>query len=156
MTAVDAPFPVVVTSNSGAPLDQNLYQTVKGISAAARITAPGGTILVASACGDGLPAGTRFAEIMTKGRTPQAVLDWINAQPRVVADQWQSQTLAAIALRARVLAFTGMPAADVRSCQIEPVADLQAAVEAEVRRRGTGIPVAVLPDGPLTIPYVKS
>ena len=42
MVACAEPYPIVVTSNSGAPLDQNLYQTVKGMSAAAQIVADGG------------------------------------------------------------------------------------------------------------------
>ena len=50
MRAVAAPYDVVLTTNSGYPLDQNLYQTIKGISAAAKIVKPGGAILAASAC----------------------------------------------------------------------------------------------------------
>ena len=52
---VEAPFDVVVTTNSGYPLDQNLYQSVKGMSAAACIVKPGGTIICAAECRDGIP-----------------------------------------------------------------------------------------------------
>jgi len=55
MRAVDAPFDIVVTSNSGYPLDQNLYQTIKGVSAAAGIVREGGTIICAAECRDGIP-----------------------------------------------------------------------------------------------------
>ena len=50
-----APYDIVVTTNGGYPLDQNLYQTVKGMSAAAQIVKPGGAILVAAECSDGFP-----------------------------------------------------------------------------------------------------
>ena len=50
MRAVDAPFDVVLTTNSGFPLDQNLYQAVKGMSAAAKVVKPGGTIVCAAEC----------------------------------------------------------------------------------------------------------
>ena len=50
MQPVPAPFDVVVGSNSGYPLDQNLYQSIKGVSAAAEIVRPGGAIIVAAAC----------------------------------------------------------------------------------------------------------
>jgi hypothetical protein len=56
----------VVTTNSGYPLDQNFYQTVKGISAAARIVEPGGMILVLSRCNNGLPPEGEFAEVLSE------------------------------------------------------------------------------------------
>ena len=46
MIATNKMFDLVITSNSGYPLDQNLYQSIKGISAAAQITKPGGTIVM--------------------------------------------------------------------------------------------------------------
>ena len=59
---VAAPFDIVVTTNSGYPLDQNLYQAVKGMSAAACIVKPGGTIICAAECRDGFPTmGVRRA-----------------------------------------------------------------------------------------------
>ncbi|HEX6511435.1 MAG TPA: nickel-dependent lactate racemase, partial [Chloroflexota bacterium] len=54
MRGVSQPFDVVVTTNAGYPLDLNLYQTVKGMSAAAQIVRPGGAIVVASECSDGI------------------------------------------------------------------------------------------------------
>ena len=55
MRPVAAPYDVVVTSNSGYPLDQNLYQAVKGMSAAAMVVRPGGLIVIAAECRDGYP-----------------------------------------------------------------------------------------------------
>src|SRR5262249_24818498 len=55
MVPVPRPYDVVLTTNSGYPLDQNLYQTVKGMSAGAQIVRRGGAIVVASECSDGLP-----------------------------------------------------------------------------------------------------
>ena len=63
MQRVAAPFDVVLTSNSGYPLDQNLYQAVKGMSAAAKVVKPGGTIICAAECRDGLPAHGSFGEV---------------------------------------------------------------------------------------------
>src|SRR5215472_3980713 len=60
MAPVGVPYDVVVSTNSGYPLDQNLYQTVKGMSAAAQIVRPGGVILIASECSDGLPEHGRY------------------------------------------------------------------------------------------------
>ena len=52
-------FEVVVTTGSGYPLDQNLYQAVKGMAAAERVVRPGGTVVIAAECADGLPATAR-------------------------------------------------------------------------------------------------
>ena len=58
MQPVPEPFDVVVTTNSGYPLDMNLYQAVKGMAAAARIVKDGGTIVLAAECSEGVPAGS--------------------------------------------------------------------------------------------------
>ena len=77
MVACDRPFPVVVTTNSGYPLDQNLYQTVKGMSAAAQVVAEGGFIAAASRCNDGFPAHGNFKKLLFDHDSPRAMLDTI-------------------------------------------------------------------------------
>ena len=64
MVPGDRPFPIVVTTNGGYPLDQNLYQAVKGMSAAAQIVADGGYISAASRCNDGFPAHGNFRKLL--------------------------------------------------------------------------------------------
>ena len=64
MREVPAPFDVVLTTNSGYPLDQNLYQAVKGMSAAAKIVKPGGTIVCAAECRDGLPIHGSYGAVL--------------------------------------------------------------------------------------------
>jgi len=154
MVAVKQPFPVVVTSNSGFPLDQNLYQTVKGLSAAARIVADGGKIFVASECSDGVPNHGNFASLMLKGKTPEDVIQSVYDQEPIL-DQWQAQVLSNILKRADVDVFTAMDADQVRNCKMTVVDDLDVAVQAHVKTLGEGARVAVLPDGPLTIPYLE-
>ena len=77
MRAVDAPFDVVLTTNSGYPLDQNLYQAVKGMSAAAKVVKPGGTIICAAECRDGLPNHGSYGEVLASRPSPQALLEMI-------------------------------------------------------------------------------
>ncbi|MBP7691248.1 MAG: nickel-dependent lactate racemase, partial [Anaerolineales bacterium] len=99
MVPVAAPYDIVITTNSGYPLDQNLYQTVKGLSAASRIVRAGGTIIMAAACEDGLPDHGRYAELLRTGGSPQGVLALL-AQPGFTAqDQWQVQIQALIQQR---------------------------------------------------------
>ena len=67
MQPVDRPFDIVVTTNSGYPLDQNLYQAVKGMSAAAEVVRPGGTIICAAECRDGLPDHGSYGALLRSG-----------------------------------------------------------------------------------------
>ena len=80
MRAVPEPFDVVLTTNSGFPLDQNLYQAVKGMSAAAQVVRPGGTIVCAAECRDGFPDHGSYREELTAAASPAALLDAIAAR----------------------------------------------------------------------------
>lgn len=154
MVAVPYTFPIVISSNSGYPLDQNLYQTVKGMSAAARIVQPGGTILMASECSDGIPNHGNFAELMRIGASAQDILDYVYAQKQVVLDQWQAQIAANVMNKAEVAVYSHLPGDLLNVCKLHAVDDLQEGVEARIRAWGGHPTVAVLPDGPLTIPYL--
>jgi nickel-dependent lactate racemase len=154
MVACDRPFPIVVTTNAGFPLDQNLYQAVKGMSAAAQIVEPGGLILAAARCNDGFPAHGNFKTLMTGDPNPQAVLDAIMAPGFSLYDQWEAQMLAQILLKARVALFSELDPDEVRAAHLEPVDDIGQRLAAELDTRGADTPIAVLPEGPMTIPYL--
>ncbi len=147
-------FDVVVTTNSGYPLDQNLYQAVKGMSAAAQVVAEGGTILCAAECSDGIPDHGRYAELLRRGDSPEELLAQIEARPRTEPDQWQVQVQALIQRRARVLVKAdGLTADQLVAAHFEPAPDLDAALAECVAARPESR-ICVLPEGPQTIPYV--
>jgi nickel-dependent lactate racemase len=154
MVACERPVPIVVTTNSGYPLDQNLYQAVKGMSAAAQIVAPGGYIATAARCNDGFPEHGNFKRLLFDHDSPRALLDTIMAPGFSMYDQWEAQLLAGVLLKARVGLYSELPADHVRRAHLEPIADLDEVLSSELRRVGSGAPVAVLPEGPMTIPYV--
>jgi nickel-dependent lactate racemase len=155
MVACPRPFPIVVTTNSGYPLDQNLYQTVKGMSAAAQVVSKGGYIAAVARCNDGFPAHGNFKKLLFDHETPRALLDTIETPGFSLYDQWEAQLLALIRLKARVGLFSEIPADEVRRAHLEPVEDIRDAVDAELRRIGRETKVAVLPEGPMTIPYLQ-
>ena len=155
MRAVPAPFDVVLTTNSGYPLDQNLYQAVKGMSAAAKIVKPGGTIICAAECRDGLPNHGSYGSVLASQPDPEALLAMINTPNYSAPDQWQVQIQAQIQLKATVLVKTsGLSDAEVRAAHFQPIDDVSDAVRAALERAGPGATLCVLPQGPQTIPYV--
>jgi len=153
MTQVEAPYPLVITSNSGYPLDQNLYQSVKGMVAAAEIVTEGGSILLAAECSDGFPEHGNFAHLVYEHTSPQAMLETVYQPGFRLLDQWQIQKLAQVQMKAQLSVFSQIPADQIRKASLEPVVDLHDYLE-DMRRNLGDIPVAVLPEGPLTIPFL--
>ena len=155
MAGVEAPFDVVLTTNGGYPLDQNLYQTVKGISAAAQIVKPGGAIVVASECSDGLPEHGAYKDLLRQSDGPAAFLTRLADPGFSVHDQWQVQVQALIQQKARVLVHaSGLRSEQLRAAWFEPVGDIAACVRALLDEAGASGRLAVLPEGPQTIPYL--
>jgi len=156
MAGVPGAYDVVLTTNSGYPLDQNLYQTVKGMSAAAQIVKPGGSIVIASECSDGLPAHGGYKDLLRQGVNPDAFLGHLFEPGFSVHDQWQVQVQAQIQRRARVfLKADGLSDAQVRAAWIEPVRDVAECVVDRLAAAGPDARLGVLPQGPQTIPYVN-
>lgn len=150
----DRRYDLVVTSNSGFPLDQNLYQSVKGMSAAAQIVRRGGTILCCAECGDGFPDHGNFRGRLTGLPSPRAILDWIDRLEEPVADQWQLQILAMILEKAQVALYSTIPSDQVLSAHMTPVADADAFIRGYLEGN-PGASMAVLPEGPQTIPMLR-
>jgi lactate racemase len=157
MVACEREYPIVVTTNGGYPLDQNLYQAVKGMSAAYQIVSEGGLIVSASRCNDGFPNHGNFRKMLLEHSSPEDMLETIYSPGFSVFDQWQVQLFALILQRARVALYSEIPPDDVRRVHLEPVADITAAVSEELKNVGQGqdAPVAVLPEGPMTVPYLE-
>jgi lactate racemase len=158
MRSVPEPFDVVLTTNSGYPLDQNLYQAVKGMSAAAKIVREGGTIICAAECRDGLPSHGSYGAVLASQPNPHALLAMINSPGYSLPDQWQVQVQAQIQIKAQVLVKTaGLRPDEVRAAHFTPIADVAAGVRAALGRAvsaGRAATLCVLPQGPQTIPYL--
>jgi lactate racemase len=155
LTPVARTFPVVVSSGSGHPLDQNFYQTVKGISAAARIVEPGGTIVVASRCANGIPDEGRFRQMLADPRGSDELYDAILESRETPHDQWQVQVLLECLRKARVILCSTLSEEDRRCTRTGHTNDV-ARTLADLSRGRERLPVAVLPSGPLTIPEVRT
>ena len=156
MQRLSAPFDIVVTTNSGYPLDLNLYQGVKGMSAAARIVKPGGLIILACECREGVPAGSPLDKLLRSAGGPEEILALLSMPGFVRPEQWQAQIQSLIQRKARVLLYSTLPDQIVCQAHLVPCPDVAAAVREELDRLGPGATIAVLPQGPLTIPYLNT
>ena len=155
MSPVPSLFEVVVTTGSGYPLDQNLYQAVKGISAAATVVRPGGTIVCAAECRDGFPDHGSYREVLASAESPKALFDNISQRAETIPDQWQAQIQASLQIQARVVMHTSyLSDAALATAHLEQTADIERTVMDSLAAAGPDARVCVLPEGPQTIPYL--
>ena len=148
-----------MTSNSGFPLDQNLYQAVKGMSAAAKIVKPGGTIVCAAECRDGFPGHGSYRELLGS----RAIAGASCSRRSRPSDRARSPTSGRsrsrrTSRRARTVASTPTtsPTTELREAHLEQTHDIAATVRDALDRAGAASTVCVLPEGPQTIPILAS
>jgi nickel-dependent lactate racemase len=159
MRPVPAPFDVVVTTNSGSPLDQNLYQAVKGMSAAYQVVRPGGTIVCAAECRDGFPDHGSYRQVLASAPSPRHLLDGIAARSagETVPDQWQVQIQARIQCDSQVVMHTSyLSDDDLASAHLRQTGDISETVSQALAAAGPDARLCVLPEGPQTIPYLSA
>lgn len=154
---VPAPFDIVIVTNAGYPLDLNLYQAVKGMSAAARVVKPGGSIVLAAECWDGIPDHGGYKRLLYEAESPRALLDRVLAPGFRLHDQWEAQLHAQICLHAEVHLYSHcLSDEEIRQAHLVPCRDIAETVVRLLDRYVPGATVAVLPEGPLTIPTIKN
>jgi len=152
---VPRPFDIVITSNSGYPLDLNLYQAVKGMSAAARIVRPGGHIILAAECWDGIPAHGEYRRLLWEAGSAAELLARVMAPGFRCHDQWEAQLQAQIQLKASVHVYAGgLTDEELRRALVIPCRSIEETVS-QLRRANPAASIAVLPDGPQTVPTVE-
>ena len=154
MVACEHEYPLVITTNGGYPLDQNLYQSVKGMAAAAQIITRGGTILALAECRDGFPEHGNFMKLLFEHDSPRAILDTVSRADPPIYDQWEAQKLALIQQRATVALYSTIPESEVLRANLSTVRDITTFLAQFLEENGRDTPIAVLPEGPLTIPYL--
>ncbi len=155
MVAVPHPFDVVITTNSGYPLDINLYQTVKGMSTAAQIVKPGGAIIVFSECPDGIPEHGCYRELLAGAESADDLLKQIYAFETPIPDQWQAQIQAKILRKAEVYLYSdNLTDSQIKACLLKPFRDFRKLLEGITAKKGSDLSICVAPRGPLTVPFI--
>ena len=154
MQPLEQPFDIVVTTNSGYPLDLNLYQGVKGMSAGARVLKEGGTLILAAECREGVPDGSPLDDLLRSADSIEEILAKLSTPGFIRAEQWQAQIQALVQRRAEVLVRCELDDTTLQACHLAPCADISAEVSNRLAKLGPDARLAVLPQGPLTIPYL--
>ena len=140
---------IIITSNGGYPLDQNIYQAVKGMTAAEAAIKDGGVIIMVSACNDG-HGGQSFFDNMAQAPCPAYVLKKTAQVPRneTVPDQWEFQILARILNRCTVIMVTDMCDPEmIKAMHMEHAFSIEEAVEKALEIKGKKTKIAIIPDG---------
>ena len=146
-----APLDFIVTTNAGAPLDCNLYQTVKGITGAAPAVKEGGDIVIASRCVEGA-GSAEYRKILEMVDSPPAFVGRLMRKEFFVPDQWCAQeTYQVLSGRTVWLYSEGLPAEELARYHFRPVRDIAACVRELLDKHGAGARWAVVPDGPMLI-----
>ena len=140
---------IVITSNGGAPLDQNAYQAVKGLTTAADAAADGAALIICAECADGI-GGDSFYKALSECAGPTELLEEIRRVPmdETVPDQWQYQILARILEKHHVyfVARKEMEEA-VNAMKMEYAPSLDEAYARARALKGASARVAVIPNG---------
>jgi nickel-dependent lactate racemase len=156
MAPVDELYDIVITSNSGYPLDLNIYQTVKGMSAAAQIVKEGGYIILAAECWDGIPSNSDYERILTSVNSIDDLMRFILENESTLKDTWQIYYQALIQQKASVYLFSDkLDDETIKRALFNPVTDISSLLDVLVRKIGPQAKICILPEGPHTIPYLK-
>ncbi|MCY3946773.1 MAG: nickel-dependent lactate racemase [Anaerolineaceae bacterium] len=156
MVAVEQPCDIVITTNSGWPLDMNLYQAVKGMSAAEQIVKPGGSIIIAAECAEGVPEHGLYGQLLNEATNATELASNVLKAQETRQDQWQAQIQARIQARADVYVYAdGLSDSQIENALLLPCRDIPALLDQLLRRYGSDARIAILPEGPQTIPWLK-
>ena len=140
---------IVITSNGGAPLDQNIYQSVKGLTAAEASAKQGAVLIMCAELADGT-GGDGFYTSLRDCENPAAHFAQCAATPQneTIPDQWESQILARILIKHRVI-FVSRPEMEqtLREMKLDYAEDLEAALAMAKADRGEDAEITVIPNG---------
>jgi nickel-dependent lactate racemase len=149
-------FRTVVTSAGGYPLDKTFYQTVKGMVAAIEVLEPGGDLIVASACSEGM-GSPEYVDAQRRliALGPDGFLDAIGAKPFADVDEWQTQMMLKPMRVGRIHLYSGgLASADRALTGVSAASSVDEAVLASMGQSGDGH-VAVIPEGPYVVPLYR-
>lgn len=140
---------IVITTNGGYPLDQNIYQAVKGMTAAEAVCKENGVIIMLAECSDG-HGGEGFYNTFARAETVEAVMNSILSRDRheTIPDQWESQVLARILMHHTVIMISDLAEGLISDMYMKKAANLEQAIAmAEDIVGNKQSRITIIPDG---------
>ncbi len=139
---------IVITSNGGYPLDQNLYQSPKAVATAEACCKDGGVIIMCASCFDGM-GGTNFEKLIVRGTVDEIDAYLSKIPPKeTIAEQWCAQIYSRILKKHKVILVTTYLDHDlVRKANLIPASSPDEALEMAYGMMGKDAKVVVIPDG---------
>ena len=140
---------IVVSTNGGYPLDQNIYQTVKGMTAAEATCKENGVIIMVSACNDG-HGGQSFYDSVASASSPTEILEKVRkiSKSETIPDQWEFQILARILEKFTVIMVTDLCDPQmIKNMHMKHASSFEEALQMAFDIKGKDAKVAVIPDG---------
>jgi nickel-dependent lactate racemase len=143
------PSDIVITSNGGYPLDQNIYQAVKGMTAAEAAVKKGGVIIMAARSGDGHGGESFFRQVSEERDISRAIYKILaRGRNETISDQWEAQIFFRVLSRTKVIYISDAPDELVKSLHMIPAHSLGEAIEkAESILGNPDASISVIPDG---------
>jgi len=153
--AVRKTFETVVTTSAGYPLDKTYYQTVKGMVGVLDMVAPGGDIIIASECSEGMGSGEFVtAQRLLSRMGPDAFLAELKTREKALIDEWQTEMLVKALKRGKIhLYTTGLSTDSLKDTCVNRISSVEKAVLKSVRKHNNNR-VAVVPEGPYVVPRI--
>ena len=138
---------IVITTNGGYPLDQNLYQSPKAVATAEACAGEDGVIIMCCSCMEGM-GGSHFAELIQMG-TPEEIDAYLSTIPakETIPEQWCPQIYARILHKHPMVLVSDLDADTVRHCNMIPASSPDEALEIARQIKGADASVVVIPDG---------
>jgi nickel-dependent lactate racemase len=140
---------ITISTNGGYPLDQNIYQAVKGMVSAEATNKEDGVIIMVAGLADGT-GGEGFYKNIANSKTPQEFLDLVARTPRnkTIPDQWESQVLARILSKHRVIMVSDLIKPEiVENMHMEHATSMNLALRRAYELQGPDAKIAVIPNG---------
>src|SRR5579871_4974725 len=154
--AAPAPADIVVTTCAGYPLDATFYQAVKGMVGALPVVKPGGVIIIASECAEGV-GSPDFTRALLEAEDLEAFVAHISQPGVFVPEEWEIEELAKAVRQATIYCVAdGIPAETLARCFVTPCPSVETALEQALERQGAQAAILAIPRGPYVIPYVAA
>lgn len=140
---------IAISTNGGYPLDQNVYQAVKGMTAAEATVKKGGVIIMLASSADGTGGEHFYHQLADEADIKKTEALFLSrGRNETAPDQWQSQILVRILLHATVIYISDMPDEDIRKMHMIPSHSLSDALDKAKEIIGRDdVKIAVIPDG---------